>query len=275
VSCWSPAYLTQKLGPVEIECKLSATNQHPNFRASGLKETFARERTTLGAFLHAVTEGPAAERPRRLFTGDERFLLQRRNGQIKKDPALAGLLDDVQLPSYLPEPQLYTIWGWFSGAGVRTWLHYDNNGCHNLNAQLTGQKRCLLFPPHELRRLAPFPLGGGNPAYNCSRIDVDGPGDGEAAGLLQSFREAEAFAAELRAGDLLFIPAWWFHTFFHLGQFNSNVNFWWKPERPRLNPVAARQALLDAAAAAAIEAPAGSREAAVLAALDRALVDRG
>jgi len=36
-----------------------------------------------------------------------------------------------------------------SGRGVRTWLHYDNNGCHNLNAQITDE--ILLSAEHALR----------------------------------------------------------------------------------------------------------------------------
>ena len=51
--------------------------------------------------------------------------------------------------------------------GVRTWLHYDNNGCHNLNAQICGHKRCWLYAPDQLQRMHPFLLGSGNPAHNA------------------------------------------------------------------------------------------------------------
>ena len=115
-----------------------------------------------------------------------------------------------------------------SGRGVRTWLHYDNNGCHNLNAQITGEKRCALYAPELVGRLRLFRLGGSNPAHNCSQIDVE---QGELA-------DVPCLEATLHAGDLLFIPAWWLHTFLHLGELNTNVNFWWKPEHPLANPVA-------------------------------------
>ncbi len=59
------------------------------------------------------------ERARRLFTGDERFLLQRRDGQTRIDPELGLLLDDVETPDLVPAEQLYTLWAWFSGQGVR------------------------------------------------------------------------------------------------------------------------------------------------------------
>jgi hypothetical protein len=205
---------------------------------------FARGRAPLREFLRSVTEGDEAERPRRLFTGDERFLLRRRAGQTSVDPELAPLLGEIETPPLVPAARLHTVWAWLSGRGVRTWLHYDNNGCHNLNAQIMGSKRCTLYPPHDLAKLHPFPLGGDNPAYNCCRVDVERP----QADLAEDLAAASAWHAELGPGDFLFIPAWWLHTFLHTGELNANVNFWWKPERPTWNLVAARQALVDAAA---------------------------
>jgi hypothetical protein len=56
-----------------------------------------------------------------------------------------------------------------------------------------------------------------------------------------------------------------------LGTFNANVNFWWKPEHPRHNAVAARQAFLDAATRAPLDRSDVATRA-VLAAIDSALV---
>ena len=231
---------------------------------------FARGKGSFGAFLDAITSGPSSERSRMLFTGDEQFILQRRNEQTTYCEYLRPLLDDVEFPAFLPRERLYTVWGWFSGGGVRTWLHYDNNGCHNLNAQITGTKRCLLFAPSELARLAPFPLGGKNPAHNCSQIDIEHP-DFE---RYPEFRGVPSFEATLEPGDLLFIPAWWFHTFLHLGELNSNVNFWWKPESPVMNEVAARQMLIDIAAAAKSKLAGATSTQELLELLDRAAIAR-
>jgi lysine-specific demethylase 8 len=264
---WNPAYLTERFGSVVIPYKLSRSHLHPDFHAQSLGQMFARESSTFAELLHAIGSGPKEERARRLFTGDERFLLRRRNGQTTIDPELGGLLDDVEVPELVPQARLYTVWGWFSGPGVRTWLHYDNNYCHNLNAQITGAKRCWLFPPSELGKLYPFPLAGQNPAHNCSQVDFEAP-DLE---KFPDFSGAERWEAQLSAGDLLFIPALWLHTFFHEGEFNSNVNFWWKPEQPLQSPVWARQVLLDAVAASGTDGKSSSPHAALLGALDRAL----
>ena len=230
---------------------------------------FARAHPPFGELLHSITTGPEADRARHLFTGDEQFLMRRRGNVTSIDPGLEPLLADIEVPAAVPESRLQTVWAWFSGPGVRTWLHYDNNGCHNLNAQVTGQKRCALYPPEELARLQPFLLGGSNPAHNCSAIDVERPSAELAAGLAA----ARSWQAELSAGDLLFIPAWWWHTFAHLAPFNSNVNFWWKPARPSWNVVAARQAFLDVVSEANIDVQ-DEHVATALAQLDQAFVNR-
>lgn len=227
---WSSASLTEKLGDLVIRCKRSASHVHPNFRAATIPEMFAVEATTFRALFAAIAAGDAT----RLFTGDEQFVLRVRDGETTVYEPFRALLEDVVIPE-VARPSLYTIWAWFSGKGVHTWLHYDNNGCHNLNAQLAGEKTCVLYPPSELDRMALFPPGGANPAVNCSSLDLDA--DGAPPGGL---------TGRLEAGDLLFIPAWWFHAFDHHGAFNANVNFWWKPARPMENPVSRRQEAIDA-----------------------------
>jgi lysine-specific demethylase 8 len=238
---WSLEYLRQTVGKVRAHHKLSVTNKHPDFDQPSLAVAFARGESTLGELFDAVTSGPEEDRAKRLFTGDERFLVRRRDGVTSLDPELAPLWHDVALPSIVPEERLYTVWAWFSGPGVRTWLHYDNNGCHNVNAQITGRKECLLFEPSAVSELYFFEPGGPNPAHNCSAVDVDAPDPRR----FPRFCALRPWHATLAAGDLLFIPAWWPHAFSHRGEFNANVNFWWTPDAPRDNAVARRQAGLD------------------------------
>jgi lysine-specific demethylase 8 len=246
---WNAEYLTQTVGDVRVPHKLSVTNKHPDFEQPSLAVSFARGESTLGELVRAVTTGPVEERAKRLFTGDEKFLLRRRNGVTTIDRELEPLWRDVGLPALVPEERLYTVWAWLSGRGVRTWLHYDNNGCHNLNAQICGRKQCLLFEPTEPESLYLFEPGGPNPALNCSAVDVDVPDFAR----FPRFARAAAWTATIDAGDLLFIPAWWPHAFFHDGAFNANVNFWWLPDAPRDNAVSRRQAAIDASAATAID----------------------
>jgi lysine-specific demethylase 8 len=242
---WSAAVLRERLGETAIGYKLSSSHQHPDFHQTTLAAMFARGRSPFAEFLDFVLHTAPSQRARRIFTGDEQFVLQRRDGVTQENPELLPLYRDVELPSLFAPERLYTVWAWFSGAGARTWLHYDNNGCHNLNGQILGRKECWLFSPSELERLYPFPLDGANPAHNCCAVDVEAPD----LTRYPRFVEAEALHARLEPGDLLFIPAWWLHTFSHLGTLNANVNFWWTPGTARDNAVAHWQRAIEARSA--------------------------
>ena len=241
VERWNADYLSELLGTTLVRHKLSSTHQHPDFHQPTLGGMFARGESRFVDLLTAMTTGPRAERSRRIFTGDEQFVLQRRDGVTTLAPELAPLYSDVKLPALFDPERLYTVWAWFSGPGVRTWLHYDNNGCHNLNGQILGQKTCLLFAPEQLTRVYPFPLEGTNPAHNCAAVDVEAPD----LAAHPEFAQAEAWRAELGPGDLLFIPVWWLHTFSHTGDLNANVNFWWRSEHERDNAVSRWQTRVD------------------------------
>jgi lysine-specific demethylase 8 len=234
---WSPENIAERLGARTFFFKRSSCNAHPDFRATSLAQMFAREQLSFREFFSRISEGPLAERCRYLFTGDEHFLFRVREGVSQLNPELAELWPDVRIPEGVPTERLYSVWAWFSGPGVHTWLHYDNNGCHNLNAQLRGRKRCVLFEPRELPNLAFFPQGGSNPALNCSQIDLEAPD----LARFPEFAQARALEAQLEAGELLFIPANYAHAFWHQGEFNSNVNFWWKPEAELSDPIAQRE----------------------------------
>lgn len=204
--------------------KASASGAHPDFRASAIKDMFAREALTFAEFFAHQANAAASERARYIFTGDEHYLWRVRGGEKATNPDFGALADVVKVPRYVPEERVYSVWTWFSSQGVRTWLHYDNNACHNLNLQVHGSKRCTLLPPETVSELEFFEPGGGIPAFNCSRVDVDKP---EGRALIERLPH---FEAHLEPGDLLFIPAHWIHTFTHEGEYNANVNFWWQPD---------------------------------------------
>jgi hypothetical protein len=243
---WNEALLRERLGATVVAFKQSSTHQHPDFHQASLGAMFARGSSTFSELLDAMLHGPPDQRSHRIFTGDEQFVLQRRDGVTRENPDLLPLYRDAELPPLFAPEALYTVWAWFSGAGARTWLHYDNNGCHNLNAQILGKKDCLLFAPSELERTYPFGLEGTNPAHNCCAVDIEAPD----LARYPWFADAQAERAHLEPGDLLFIPAWWLHTFSHLGALNANVNFWWKPAVARDHAVSRWQERIDAHMAA-------------------------
>jgi ribosomal protein L16 Arg81 hydroxylase len=75
----------------------------------------------------------------------------------------------------------------------------------NLLAQIQGRKRITLFSPTQAARLYPFPVSSRHP--HMSAVDVDGP-DLE---RFPEFRKAASMECVVGPGDLLFVPAFWWH----------------------------------------------------------------
>jgi hypothetical protein len=73
--------------------------------------------------------------------------------------------------------------------------------------------KLYLFPSHERPGLIGF-----------SAVSVNEPDYQR----FPRFRDACAQKAILEEGDVLLLPAFWFHFVQHLGDFNVNVNFWWR-----------------------------------------------
>lgn len=93
---------------------------------------------------------------------------------------------------------------WLSSPGVRTHTHFDSD--RNTFVQLLGSKRFVLWPPNQTARLCPFPRL--HPLWHKSRVAFEAP-DLAACG---SYAGSSALVAEVRAGDVLYVPPFWWHT---------------------------------------------------------------
>jgi hypothetical protein len=116
---------------------------------------------------------------------------------------------------------------WCSHGGINTPLHYD--GSSNFLTQIRGRKRVLLFHPRHYFRLYPYPVG--HPLDNYSMVP-----DPEAADLnrFPAVARAQSIEAILEAGDVLWLPAYWWHYVCQPdeGEENITLNFWAGRGRP-------------------------------------------
>jgi len=249
---WRPEYFAEKVGDLRIRLKVSSTHIHPDFEQMRMRLDFpllfrmlaetagrilGRDRSravemTLREFL--VLLGTPSLGCHYMAGAEELSLLY--GG--KWNEALAALRADFQVPRYIPQTRLDSAALWVSGKGVRSHLHYDGHCLHNLNAQITGSKHVQLYSPAQMDKMYPYLYTRGQP-YTFSRVNVEDVDESK----FPLFRELEGFEATLQPGDLLLIPAYWYHTFKHLGDFNTNVNFWWRAEFVRLTPASAREYL--------------------------------
>lgn len=138
------------------------------------------------------------------------------------------LMEDIELPIYCenqPFNEDYLINLWMGSSGTTTTLHYDLDD--NLLAQVRGKKRVILLDPEQTNFIYPFPAN--SKSYHFSQIpNIDKPD------LLQfpKCQQAKSYEIILEPGEMLFIPAFWWHQVYTLNspQFPIiSVNFWWKP----------------------------------------------
>lgn len=84
-------------------------------------------------------------------------------------------------------------------------LHIDVCSIHAFSMQLSGVKRFTVFPPEDTARLYPLP-----PANTASQL----PRDLNTVDLEQfpAFADAHATHVDLQPGEVLYVPAGWWHT---------------------------------------------------------------
>lgn len=131
---------------------------------------------------------------------------------------LPGIIRDYDLPPMLAEKNLWRAKFWLSGTGLVTPLHYDP--VETFHWVIQGSKRFLCYRPG-VRNYYPYPADSTAPFI--SRVDPDHVDLDE----FPRFRNANAVEFELNAGELLYLPAFWWHQVYSLAAVNISLNFVW------------------------------------------------
>eukprot|EP01102_Stenamoeba_stenopodia_P001019 TRINITY_DN10916_c0_g1_i1.p1 TRINITY_DN10916_c0_g1~~TRINITY_DN10916_c0_g1_i1.p1 ORF type:complete len:532 (-),score=120.86 TRINITY_DN10916_c0_g1_i1:218-1813(-) len=105
---------------------------------------------------------------------------------------------------------------WIGMRGVVTPGHYDE--AHNFFSQIRGRKRFNLFSPSMWSCMYAYPYH--HPADRQSRVNFY-----EKNAAFSKFAEAQGVTATLEAGDVLYLPPYWWH---HVESLTESVglNFW-------------------------------------------------
>jgi len=120
---------------------------------------------------------------------------------------------------------------WIGPAGHTTCLHYDP--VDSLLIQLQGDKKVVLFPPTELNNLYPFPLSvhlkhGLKLRASYSQVYPDNPNFSAFPKLQQALKQR--YEITLKAGEVLYLPAGWWHEVTTLGEgVVCSINRFWHP----------------------------------------------
>lgn len=115
---------------------------------------------------------------------------------------LPMLLPDIEEPPYREEGSTSSPRIWF-GARVIGPLHYDP--CNNLHGIVYGGKRFTVFDPGQLSLLYPSSMFSTVP--HMSRVSLSEPDYARFPRL----KKAKPLTIDLGPGDMLFLPAGWWH----------------------------------------------------------------
>jgi len=124
------------------------------------------------------------------------------------------LAPDFVAPPFVPDGAFFSSVFRIASPGMQLWTHYDV--MDNILVQIQGRKRVVLFPPSDALKLY---LKGDKSLV----IDIDDPD------LTQFPRFSNATRHEcfMEPGDVLFIPALWFHNVISL-DFGVAINIFWR-----------------------------------------------
>ena len=134
-------------------------------------------------------------------------------------PVILG--SDVATPSYIPDgSSLVSKNLWFGPAGTISPLHFDRS--HNLLHQHWGHKHVVMVDPSHFHLLKPGSKNSGSP--HVSSLDLVTSG----FNIDLSRLNAPCLETILEPGDVLFVPAFWWHHVISIDVAIS-INYWWRP----------------------------------------------
>ncbi|MDE3197886.1 MAG: cupin-like domain-containing protein [Acidobacteriota bacterium] len=204
LSEWTRPYLAERVGSRRVAIRTEPTGDFSITPEDGPR--YAREEMTFHEFLRNL-DSPDCGRI---------CYLQAECLEEK----LPELLPDICIPIYADQKRLTGCRLWF-GPGQRVALHYDMG--HGLLAMIRGRKRLTMYDPGQLPFLYHSPMEGPNSSYPYSRVDVEKPD----LGRFPEFGHARPVEVVLNKGEMLFLPAFWWHHVVSEGE-NVAVNFWWQ-----------------------------------------------
>jgi hypothetical protein len=128
----------------------------------------------------------------------------------------AAFYDGYTVPSYCAGQSTLRSLIFVGPKDAVTPMHQDMP--ENLYALINGRKRIILFSPsspiYSNSWLSKIP--------NFSRVNPENPDYGK----FPEFKKAQPYVVELEAGEVLFIPSFWWHHFRNL-ESSIALNFWW------------------------------------------------
>jgi Cupin-like domain len=200
LTAWTPDYLRNAIGHHQVSVSRTAGD-----RSVFTDDVKKVEKMTFAQFLD-VDRSPSAP---------FKYMMMQR----AMERQFPELMDDVVLSQLVEKRRLFQVNFWYLPSPNLTLLHFDVFG--NLLAMLKGRKRILLYPP--AAHVYPHPVLG-----TFAQVRVEAP-DME---RFPRFSHDGAIELQLLPGEMLHIPAIWWHQVY--SEPSISVNMWWWPRGSEL-----------------------------------------
>jgi hypothetical protein len=217
---WSPDYLRSKVGGERVRVSVSRTGEF-RYQPDGSAMSPDDQYVIDDVLFDDVATWIAQEAP-----GAPKYYVTKFGFSEALPQALLGDLSFPDAPDML-RPTL-----WFGSAGTSSPLHFD--APDNLHCQIWGSKQWVLFAPDDSAYLYSYPER--TKYTHLSQVDLLHP-DLERFPL---YARATPIEVELEPGDVIFVPAFWWH-FVRSLSISISINRWWRQEiRQQYTPNALR-----------------------------------
>lgn len=212
ISKWTPDYLIQTVGDLEVKIHVSSEGQ-----LDFIKKNFLYKTIKLGELVKRVSRDHQDEYficPKEYYY--LRSLSSERRGREVADLKIQfpQLLNDIKIPDFFNEKDFFSSVLRIGSPGLQLWTHYDI--MDNLLIQVKGRKHVVLFSPSDVPFL--YLKGDKSEVLDINKPDLK---------LFPEFLKATRYECVLESGDILFIPALWFHNTLAL-TYGIAVNVFWK-----------------------------------------------
>lgn len=209
---WSPHYLSEALKERSTEVTISRDSHfgcNPGLDTS-TTPAFSRSEMDFAAASRAILANIA---------GPSCYVMQQSIPE-----RFPELMHNLVIPEWVPDKGTISLNLWF-GCGTRTPLHYDN--ANNYFAQVYGEKHFVIFSPHDSKYLYPFEIQ--TPTPHLSQVDVGAPD----LRNHEQFANAAALEFTVSQGEVLFLPAFWWH-YVRAKEVSISVSMWWPPRSDQI-----------------------------------------
>uniref|UniRef100_A0A1B6C0F6 tRNA wybutosine-synthesizing protein 4 n=1 Tax=Clastoptera arizonana TaxID=38151 RepID=A0A1B6C0F6_9HEMI len=213
-SKWTPEYLIQNVGDIEVKVHVSSES-----RLDFINKNFIYKTIKLSELIKRVSDNIKSEGEYFICPQEYYYLRslssERRGKEVadlkKQFPQLSN---DIVIPKFFKEQDFFSSVLRIGSEGLQLWTHYDI--MDNLLIQVHGKKRVVLFSPSDVNYLY---LNGDKSEV----LDIDNPNLEQ----FPDFHNAIKYECFLESGDIIFIPALWFHNTLSLTH-GVAVNVFWK-----------------------------------------------